>query len=115
MKTLGIQKIVVCSSLGASGSHHHLSFVGRLFIKSVLRKPMIDHTAQEEALRESDREWVVVRPPRLIDGKRTEKYRLAEEEETFNARQISLSDVAHFMLRSLQETTWNQKSISISD
>ncbi|MEC7984811.1 MAG: SDR family oxidoreductase [Myxococcota bacterium] len=109
-----VRTLIVCSSLGAGRSKRHLPLIGKLIVGTVLRKAIFDHTVQETAIRERDLDWVIVRPPRLIDAEKTENYRVAEETESFTASQISRADVAHFMLRALEEDKWKRKAISIS-
>ena len=114
MKETDARSLVVCSAMGQGKSKKHLSLVGKMVLNTILRKPMQDHASQEKLIIESDLDWTIVRPPRLTDGEKTEKYRVADENEPFSASQTSRADVAHFMLRVLQEKEWIQKAMSIS-
>ena len=51
--------------------------------KIILRNAIDDHNKQEKMIRESGCDWVIIRPPRLIDTEKTETYRIAEESEPF--------------------------------
>ena len=106
--------LVVCSSLGAGDSLHHLSFLSRGIVKLMLRHAIADHSTQEKMIRASDCAWVIVRPPRLLDTEKTESYRVAEEQESFSASQVSRADVAHFMLKAVDDSSYHRKAISIS-
>jgi len=114
MKEYAVRPLVICSALGQGKSKKHLSLVGKMVLHSILKNPMSDHADQEAVVLNSGLDWVIVRPPRLTDGPKTEKYRWAAEEDSFGGSRISRADVAHFMLRSLQEEGWYQKAISIS-
>ena len=115
MKKHSVPVIVVCSVLGLGKSSQHLSFMSKLFTKILLKNPMIDHGAQEEIVLNSELEWVIIRPPRLIDGAKTEKYKLVEEtEEGFVGTQVSRADVAHSMLVALNNKELIGKCLSIS-
>ncbi len=109
-----VSSVVICSSLGAGKSKPQLSLLGRMVVSTLLRHAIGDQTAQEALVQKSDLDWTIVRPPRLIDGEKTERYRLAEEGESFTGSQISRSDVAHFMLRVLEEKKWARKAMAIS-
>ena len=109
-----VSSLVVCSTLGVGKSKNHLSMIGRAILGTLLRNAVRDHTKQEEMVQASNVNWVIVRPPRLLDGEKTEQYRVAAEDEDFSATQISRADVAHCMLRALQEESWRQTAISIS-
>ena len=66
-------------------------------LKVVFRKPYADLALMEDELRDSGLDWTSVRPPRLTNGPRTERYRLAYGHNA--GATISRADVAHAMLR----------------
>jgi putative NADH-flavin reductase len=66
-------------------------------LKVVFRKPYADLALTEDVLRDSGLDWTSVRPPRLTNGPRTERYRLSYGRNVGSS--ISRADVAHAMLR----------------
>jgi putative NADH-flavin reductase len=75
-------------------------FGGRVvtpLLKAVLRKPYADLALMEDVLRDSGLDWTSVRPPRLTNGPRTERYRLCYGHNV--GASISRADVAQAMLR----------------
>jgi putative NADH-flavin reductase len=75
-------------------------FAGRVvtpLLKAVLRKPYADLALMEDVLRDSGLDWTSVRPPRLTNGPRTERYRLSYGHNV--GASISRADVAQAMLR----------------
>ena len=63
MKSENIRSLIVLSALGQGKSQHHLSLMGKMVLKTILRKPMIDHASQEKSVQESGLDWVIIRPP----------------------------------------------------
>jgi uncharacterized protein YbjT (DUF2867 family) len=57
----------------------------------------------EDILRDSDLDWTVVRPPRLTDKPVTGRYRTAYGRNLRGGVLVSRADVAHLMLRVLDE------------
>jgi uncharacterized protein YbjT (DUF2867 family) len=62
-----------------------------------------DAATMEDAVRASDLDWTLVRPPRLTNGPRTGTYRTATDRNVRGGRSISRADVADAMLSSLTE------------
>ena len=114
MKEHNVSTLVTCSSLGAGESMHHLPLFSRWMAKTILRNAIDDHSKQEKMIRESGCDWVIIRPPRLIDTEKTETYRIAEESEPFSASQVSRADVAHFMLKVMNDKKFYKQAYTIS-
>jgi putative NADH-flavin reductase len=65
-----------------------------------------DLAQMEDVVRDSGLDWTIVRPPRLTDSPLTDspltgRYRLAYEQNLRRGLTVSRSDLAHFMLLSL--------------
>ena len=72
-------------------------------IKAVLRRHYADLARMEDVLRDSGLDWTVVRPPRLTDKALTGTYRTALGQNLRGGFLISRADVAHLMLRVLEQ------------
>ena len=114
MQKQSIQKLVVCSVVGIGKSSSHLGWFSRMVTGVFLKHAMNDHRNQEEILKTSGLDIVVFRPPQLINGEKTESYRLASETEEFSATKVRRSDVAHAMLCALDQKDWIGSFLSIS-
>ena len=115
MKSMQIKKLVVCSVLGIGGSKKHLGMMGHMVLKTILKKPRQDHEAQEELVYNSGLEWVIIRPPQLINGPSSGTYKVvAENERNFVGTKMTRADVAHCMMRACQEDGWVKQAWSIS-
>jgi putative NADH-flavin reductase len=81
-------------------------FMRNLFsqlIKAALRRRYADLARMEDLLRDSGLDWTVVRPPRLTDKPLTGNYRTAYGQNLRGGLVISRADVAHHMLRVLEQ------------
>ncbi|HEV8580389.1 MAG TPA: NAD(P)H-binding protein [Thermoanaerobaculia bacterium] len=72
--------------------------------KAVLRKHYADLALMEDLLRDSGLDWTIVRPPRLTNKPLTGTYRTAYGQNLRRGFLISRADVAHLMLRVLEQS-----------
>jgi putative NADH-flavin reductase len=70
--------------------------------KAAFRSHYADLALMEDILVESNLDWTVLRPPRLLNGKRTGRYRTADGQNVRGGLFISRADVAHHMLGVLE-------------
>jgi uncharacterized protein YbjT (DUF2867 family) len=84
------------------------------FAKTVIRKQMVDLALTEDILRDSGLEWTVVRPPRLTNGPLTGTYRTAVEQNLRRGVVVPRADVAHLMLRVLDEPDTVKQAIGVA-
>jgi len=92
-------------------------FMRNLFgplIKAALRKHYADLALMEDILRDSGLDWTVVRPPRLTDGPVTGTYRTAYGQNLRRGLFVSRADVAHLMLRVLEQPKTLGEAIGIA-
>jgi len=92
-------------------------FMRNLFgplVKAALRKHYADLALMEDVLRNSDLDWTIVRPPRLTDGPLTGTYRRAYGQNLRRGFLISRADVAHLMLRALEQAETIKQTIGIA-
>src|SRR5919205_357625 len=89
-------------------------FMRNLFgplVKAALRKHYADLALMEDVLRDSGLDWTVVRPPRLTDGPLTGTYRTAYGQNVRGGILVSRADVAHYMLRALEQPETSKQTI----
>lgn len=83
--------------------------------KAALRKHYADLALMEDLLRDSSLDWTVVRPPRLTDKPLTGTYRTAYGQNLRRGVVISRADVAHLMLRVLEQPETIKQVIGIAN
>jgi putative NADH-flavin reductase len=93
-------------------------FFVRLFTKYILQKilqnPYDDQRIMERLIKESDINWTIMRPPRLLDKPATGHYRVAINVFLKNCLTISRADVAHFMISNIKNETTYKAIIEIA-
>jgi putative NADH-flavin reductase len=83
--------------------------------KAALRKPYADLALMEDVVRESGLDWTIVRPPRLTDKPLSGTYRTAYGQNLRRGLRISRADVAHLMLRVLDQPETIYQTIGIAN
>jgi uncharacterized protein YbjT (DUF2867 family) len=108
METNGVARFVCETALGIGDSAGRLGLYYTFFtIPVVLPFYFWDKTRQERIIAGSDREWIIVRPGLLTNGKKRGRYRHGFHLGSFLwTVRISRADVADFMLNQLESDTY---------
>jgi len=130
MQATGVSRIVVVSAAPVSTVPSHGrpnppkndpgdGFLMRHLLspltKAALRKHYADLALMEDILRDSGLDWTVIRPPRLTDKPLTGSYRTAYGQNLRRGILISRADVAHLMLRVLDQPQTIKQVIGIAN
>jgi putative NADH-flavin reductase len=119
MAKTGVRRFVCQTSLGYGDSKEALSrtpfYFKYLIVPFILKKGFADHALQEEHIRQSHLDWVIVRPGNLTDNAFTGKYRhgFPYSDNKIQVK-ISRADVADFMLKQLSDNTYLHQTPGIS-
>ncbi|HWW87862.1 MAG TPA: NAD(P)H-binding protein [Vicinamibacterales bacterium] len=129
MQATGVRRIVVVSAapIGTVASPSRPNppkddpgdgfFMRNLFgplTKAAFRTRYADLALMEDILRDSGLDWTAVRPPRLTDKPLTGTYRTAYGQNVRGGLFISRADVAHLMLRVLEQPEAIKHTIAIA-
>jgi len=106
MQAAGVKRIIAMSSIGVGKPKAGL--VVRIGGAILLRKAFRDKLAMEQALEQTDLDWIVVRPGFLTDGKPKGKWRVADD-GSLKGGVITRADTAAFMLQQLTSDEWLRK------
>lgn len=104
------------TGFGSGDSKNYVGWFVKLFLKFFLKDVYTDKAKMEEIISNSELEWIIVRPGRLIDKPLTEKYRI--ENTLFkgiNIGSINRSDVADFLVKQAENPTEIKRYIAISE
>lgn len=107
----GIRRFLFVSSFGVS---EDIFLPEKFFIKFLLKNIFADIPLQEKLITKSDLDWTIIRPARLINGSKTEKYKFKEHLRIGPLSRISRADVADFILRNIKPRDFLNKVITIS-
>lgn len=109
MQHSNIRRLIVQSSLGVGDSRNNLNFYWKHVMFGVLlRNAYSDHVLQEAYVKQSDLQWTIVRPAALKDGGRTNgnyRHGFSPNDKT-TTLEISIADVAEFMVKQLVDKTY---------
>ena len=116
MQKIGVKRLICQSGFGISDSYKQLPFHYKYFILPfLLRYVYADHEIQESYIKESQLDWIIVRPAALTYGIYTGSYwhGFAPTDKSLTIK-ISRADVADFMLKQLEDDTYLLKTPGIS-
>ena len=115
MESLNVRRLVFLSGYGAGDSKNEAHFVFRRIIRPLfLREMYAEKDRQEEIVRGSALDWIIVRPVRLSDGPARGACRVIEGSVSAGASsEITRADVAAFMLGQLTDDRYLRKTPGI--
>ncbi len=115
METCGVRRLVVETALGVGDSAGRLGLYYTLFtIPFVLPFYWYDKGRQERVVRESDLDWVIVRPGQLTNGRKRGTYRCGPRVGSYLwSVRISRADTADFMLNQLGDTPYLRTAVGV--
>ena len=105
MEKQGIKRLVVVSAMGVADSVEQVTLTFKMLMKTVLRKAYEDKERQEQLIRESNLDWIIVRPGGLTNGPATGEYQFGLD-SAIGSGQVSRADVAAFVLQQLTDDTF---------
>jgi putative NADH-flavin reductase len=117
MREATVRRIVSISA-GAIEATNEMGFfirlLTRLVLQRILKNLYADMCLMEIYLSQSDTDYTIMRPARLINGKTTRRYRMAINAHLKTPWTISKSDLAHAMLDAIDDTATSRSIIEIA-
>jgi uncharacterized protein YbjT (DUF2867 family) len=119
MEASGVRRFVAVSAVPVGPVPKGESFVNcRIllpFISAFARDVYVDLAEMEDEIRRSTTEWTIVRPPKLTNKPLSGKYRTIVGGNVPRGYTISRADVAHLMLRVLEQPETIKQVIGIAN
>lgn len=106
-RVLGVAGSGILDSAKGGLRHDQPSFL------AMFKPASIRHMEAWHAMRDSDLDWTMVAAPDLVDGERTGTYRTLPERLPEKAKQISVEDVADFMLKEMTARAHLRRRVGI--
>jgi putative NADH-flavin reductase len=116
MRAAGVRRLVLETTLGIADSRAQAPFFFfYVLVPLLFRHVFVDKHRQEDVVRASGLDWVIVRAARLTNGARTGRYRVGTQLSVsrFTAH-VSRADVADFMLKQVSDPSWLGQAPAIS-
>jgi len=111
MEEHSVSRLIYLSFIGVRESRSAVGFVLRYIAPIPLHEEIADHETKEAVIRASNLDWTIVRPPKLTNGRQTETYRVGENITTLRPISlISRADVAHFIVREVEEQKYVRRT-----
>lgn len=107
----GVKRIVYTASAGIDKELPGIS--GKLVMR-MLKNPLIDHRAAVDCILAHDLNYTIARPMGLTNRPAAGHYRESATSVPQHAKSISRADVAHFILKALQDPQYDYASIGIA-
>ncbi len=107
----GVRRLICITGLGAGDSRGHGGFLyDRLILPLLLRNVYEDKDRQEDAIRASSLDWVIVRPVMLTDEPARGTVRAVTDLAGVHGGKIARADVARFVVDQLTDDTWLRRT-----
>ncbi len=118
MEITGVRRIVALSAAPLADPDPADTLPYRLVLRPLVRAFLKDHyadlAAMEDALRHSDTDWTVVRPPKLTDKPGRGEYRTARNHTLRRANSIARADLADCMLRLVADDASHRAAVAVA-
>lgn len=106
MEAQNVKRLICVTGFGAGDSRASISFLQRLPFQIVFGHAYEDKTRQELMIKKSALDWTIVRPGVLTGGSRSGRYRVLREPSQWRNGIISRADVADFLVRQIEDSTY---------
>ncbi|GAB7190802.1 SDR family oxidoreductase [Kineococcus sp. NUM-3379] len=112
MARTGVRRLVVVSAHGVGDSRDRSPYC--LGVWALVGAKMRDKESMESALRASDCDWTIVRPPALTDRDATGAYRSSEDLRIGLTSALPRADLADFLLHEVGARTYVHRAPRIT-
>ena len=110
MQDKNVGRLICVTGFGAGDSRDSVGCLQRIPFRIFLGRAYDDKDIQERLIRESDLDWVIVRPGVLTNGRRSSRYRVLDEPGSWRNGLISRADVADFIVRQIDDDAYVGKA-----
>ena len=113
MTDAGVLRLACVTLLGLGASRANCSLFYREAILRVLGPMVSDKEAQEQAVRGSDLDWVLVRPPRFVSGRPRGTLRVIPEGKPGRLGRVVRADLALFLVDCASEDRYVREVLAV--
>jgi uncharacterized protein YbjT (DUF2867 family) len=113
MSEQGVRRLVCVTLLGVGESRSNCSLLYREVILRGLAPMLADKEAQEHVVKASDRDWVLVRPPRFTGGNARGNLRVLREGQPGRVSHVVRADLAQFLVGCATSTEYSREALAV--
>jgi len=106
MKDAGVGRLIAVTGFGAGDSRAQIGCLQGIGFRLFLGRAYDDKDLQEQLIRSSGLDWVIVRPVILTKGSHSGRYRVLVDREQWRNGFISRADVADFIVRQIDDDSY---------
>ena len=111
MRVSPARRLIVVTGFGAGDSRGHGGFLyASVLFPLLLKRVYDDKDVSEQIVRASGLDWTIVRPCGLTSGPATGRYEVLVDPASWRAGMISRADVADFLAKQVDDTTYLRKT-----
>jgi putative NADH-flavin reductase len=114
MTSTGVRRLIVVSAIGVAAAYGDAPLYSRMMIRVLLKDLYADKLIAENLIRDSDLDWTIVQPAQLTNGPLTGRYHAGERTPWRLIPRISRADVAHFILRQVDDASFIRKVVRLN-
>lgn len=113
MTAADVRPLACVTLLGVGDSRSNCSLFYRGVILRVLAPMVPDKEAQEQVVRGSDLDWVLIRPPRFVRGRPRGTVKVIGEGQSGRLGHVVRADLARFVVRCATEGGYVREALAV--
>ena len=110
MKKTGVKRIISVTGFGAGDSYASISPLQKIGFELIFGRAYHDKSKQEKMIKQSDNDWVIVRPGVLTNARVNKNYKVLINPNEWRNGIISRRNVAEFLIQQVSEDKFLKKS-----
>ncbi len=103
MQSAEVRRLICISAGGLDPGPGLLRWIAKQMLWLMFKEAYSDMARMEAAVKASDLDWTIVRPPRLTNGPRTGQYHIAVNKHLSRGWSISRADLANYIVTHLED------------
>jgi putative NADH-flavin reductase len=116
MQRHNVLRLFCITGIGAGNSRGHGGFLYDRIIQPLFFRTIYqDKDKQERLVEQCDRDWMIVRPARLTEGKATGNFAVVQRMQGLTASSISRADVAGWVVSQLEVDRYLYRTVVLTN
>ena len=113
MQKLGKKRLLCVSAVGVDPVPN-ISLIAKMVTAAFLKKVFADMARMQRLIEACELDWTIMWPPMLTNGGLTGSYRTAVDAAVLRGRKISRADLAHCMIKTIEDEESFGKKMAVA-